>query len=168
MRFGRLSDNKFIETKQAMQKKWVFFLFVALMPAFIYAQQYTINKRLVPEAIFYEGVSDIEYSIGNDIVALDYWEEGLQEGDYIRMNISGKEVHLKCIHKKTTKFKRFFEGDGYQLELTISKYGECVGEGAQQFFGKMLIKQGGEKHETNFTGSDSKTSSKKCQEMGNG
>ena len=53
------------------------------------------NKTLLPQSIDYDGKPDLEYTINNEIIALDSYDENDYEGSYIRMKLNDKEVILK-------------------------------------------------------------------------
>lgn len=128
----------------------------------------SINKKLVPQEIQFDGKPELIYEINNKMIALDFYSETDYEGNYIRMKLNNKEVKLKMEKKITSKAKRVYSNNQYTVTFYDIVYGTCAGEGAQNLTGKLLIQSKTEQNTVVFKGSDALYSSKKCQEVGNG
>ena len=153
-------------------KRIIIFLSTFLLTSIVFSQStttnLTVNKNLIPEEIVYDGKPELEYTMNNKIIVLDSYSETDIESQYIRMKINKNEVILKMQKKNASKAKRVYSNNEYTVTFYNIIYGACVGEGAQNVSGKLLIESKTEKNTINFKGSDALYSSKKCQEMGNG
>ena len=126
------------------------------------------NKTLLPQSIDYDGMPALEYTINNEIIALDFYDENDSEGSYIRMKLKDKEMILKMQKQYSSKARRIYSNSDYVVTFDEITYGKCAGEGAQYLTGKLLIQTSSNQNSITFKGSDALYSSKKCQEMGNG
>ena len=126
------------------------------------------NKTLLPQSIDYDGMPALEYTINNEIIALDFYDENHSEGSYIRMKLKDKEVILKMQKQYSSKARRIYSNSDYVVTFDEITYGKCAGEGAQYLTGKLLIQTSSDQNSITFKGSDALYSSKECQEMGNG
>jgi hypothetical protein len=128
----------------------------------------TLNKKLLPQEINYDGKPDLEYTMNNKMIALDSYSETDSEGIYIRMKFNNKEMILKLQKNKTSKIKRVYTNNVYTVTYYNIILGACAGEGMQEVTGKLLIESKTEYNIINFKGHDALYSSKKCQAVGNG
>lgn len=126
------------------------------------------NKTLLPQSIDYDGMPILEYTINNEIIALDSYDENDSEGSYIRMKLNDMEVILKMQKQYSSKARRVYSNSDYVVTFDGIIYGKCAGEGAQYLTGKLLIQTSSDQNSITFKGSDALYSSKECQEMGNG
>ena len=126
------------------------------------------NKTLLPQSIDYDGMPALEYTINNEIIALDSYDENDSEGSYIRMKLNDKEVILKMQKQHSSKARRVYSNSDYVVTFDGIIYGKCAGEGAQYLTGKLLIQTSSDQNTITFKGYDMLYSSKECQEMGNG
>jgi len=127
-----------------------------------------INKTLLPQSIDYDGKPDLEYTINNEIIALDSYDENDSEGSYIRMKLNDKEVILKMQKQHSSKARRVYSNSDYVVTFDGIIYGKCAGEGAQYLTGKLLIQTVSEQNTVMYKGADNIYSSKECKDMGNG
>jgi hypothetical protein len=127
-----------------------------------------INNTLLPQSIDYDGMPVLEYTINNEIIALDSYNENDSEGSYIRMRLNDKEVVLKMQKQDSSKARRVYSNSDYVVTFHDIIYGKCAGEGAQYLTGKLLIQTNSGQNTVIYEGYDSLYSSKECQEMGNG
>ena len=144
------------------------FLFTSLGFSQVSTTNLNINIKMIPQEIEYDGKPELQYTINNKIIALDYYSETDNEGSYIRMKLNNKEVILKMQKNNISKVKRIYSNNEYTITFYDIIFGTCAGEGAQNLTGKLLIQSKTEQNTINFKGSDSLYSSKKCQGMGNG
>lgn len=153
-------------------KRIILFLSLFLLAFFGFSQIQTnnikLNKKLVPQEIEYDGKPEMEYTINNKIIALDSYSESDNEGSYLRMKFTNKEVILKMQKKNSSKIKRVYSNNEYTITFYDIVYGACAGEGAQNVTGKILIQSKTEQNTVIFKGFDALYSSKKCQGIGNG
>lgn len=126
------------------------------------------NKTLLPQSINYDGKPELEYTINNEIVALDSYDENDSERSYIRMKFNDKEVILKMQKQHSSKVRRVYSNSDYVATFDGIIYDKCAGEGAQYLTGKLLIQNSSDQNTVTFKGFDTIYSSKECQEMGNG
>jgi hypothetical protein len=126
-----------------------------------------LNKNLIPQEIQYDGKPELEYIMNNKTIALDSYIETDYEGKYIRMKLNNKEVILKMQENNTSKLKRIYSDNEYNVTFYDVVFGACAGEGTQNITGKLLIKSNTEYNNVNFKGRDALYSSKKCQAVGN-
>jgi hypothetical protein len=152
-------------------KKFILFLFIFSSNSFLFSQTTTnlrLNKKLIPQEIEYDGKPELSYMVNDKIIALDYYSETDNDGSYIRMKISNREVLLKMQKNKSSKTKRIYSNNEYMVVFYDIIYGSCAGEGSQNLIGKILIQSKLEQNTINFKGADALYSSKKCQGIGNG
>ncbi len=144
------------------------FLFTSLGFSQVATTNLNTNIKLIPQEIQYDGKPELQYTMNNKIIALDYYSETDNEGRYIRMKLNNKEVILKMQNNNTSKVKRIYSNNEYTITFYDIIFGTCAGEGAQNITGKLLIQSNTEQNTINFKGSDALYSSKKCQGTGNG
>lgn len=128
----------------------------------------TLNEKLLPQEIGYDGKPGLEYTSDGKIVALESYDENDIEHSYIRMKFNGKEDNLILQENTVSKVKRIYSNKVLKVTFYDIVYGECAGEGAQYLAGKILIQTKSEHNIVDFEGFDGLYSSKECQAVGNG
>src|SRR5690554_423364 len=123
---------------------------------------------VVPQEIEYYGKPGLEYSIdGKRAVLGVYISEGYfinrPENHSIRMKFSNIEMLLKNIRRETTRDKRVYRGNGYQVVFKFKKI-ECQGCHLQTVKGDVFIQTGEKHYSTQFEGYNNLFVSKQCLE----
>jgi hypothetical protein len=112
----------------------------------------SLNTKLIPQEIEYDGKPSIEYTINNKIIALDSYSETDTEGEYIRMKFNNKEVILKMQKKNSSKAKEVYSNTEYTVAFYDIVEGYVGEEGSVDVSGKLLIESKTEQNTINFKG----------------
>jgi hypothetical protein len=112
----------------------------------------SLNTKLIPQEIEYDGKPYIEYTINNKIIALDSYSETDTEGEYIRMKFNNKEVILKMQKKNSSKAKEVYSNTEYTVAFYDIVEGYVGEEGSVDVSGKLLIESKTEQNTINFKG----------------